>query len=566
MTIFANAKTEWQSNILPNKTWASPVFGDTYYIRYPVDVGTKEASAYKQSVFKGDDSVHAWDASSVRQKIIQRLIESQERKIRPWYGELSYFADNMKFLLPMPEQELDFVLRTSLLSNLENEEEQLFFGARSRLLSKLDPDLTIKVRERTIYDEHDIETQEDIAKRYGKCQVELYGLLNIIKDRLFVLTDEEIIEVIDFILDVDSADKFLVKRFIDPTANDNRPLIGQGNPDTKLTSNFILKYIGGGDEEFYKLRVFQFWIRNLLDFDIRAKEFIEEKKFDFNTDYNDVELIKSVLLQAIKLYKWKTIKDRLFGVFRTEYGSKRDFTTYKSEMIHLLNARRDLFNDLSSQRYELPIEHTNYDAHHICHELGVVMIESILNYLSKQIPEPTGFGKIQARLILNKRINNLKKYVLTDEIKDEILGLVANLFRHLGKEDEEKAIEEVIRAPYNKLVPRGDYYFEKIETEVKAIMQETGDRDLRKELVASTDDPQTLVKQYGKQAFRIMDADFDLKELYSTILALKTQEIIFSGETMTVLKRQRITQSLIDDIFTPQFDFIKLLKKEDDLS
>ena len=110
MTIFDNAKAEWQSQILPNRTWASPVFGDTYYIRYPVDVGTKEASAYKQSVFKGDNSVHAWDASSVRQKIIQRLIESQERKIRPWYGELSYFADNMKFLLPMPEQELDFVL------------------------------------------------------------------------------------------------------------------------------------------------------------------------------------------------------------------------------------------------------------------------------------------------------------------------------------------------------------------------------------------------------------------------------------------------------------------------
>ena len=27
-----------------------------------------------------------------------------------------------------------------------------------------------------------------------------------------------------------------------------------------------------------------------------------------------------------------------------------------------------------------------------------------------------------------------------------------------------------MRAPYNKLVPRGDYYFEKIETEVKAAM------------------------------------------------------------------------------------------------
>jgi hypothetical protein len=565
MTIFDNAKLEWQSQILPNKTWASPVFGDTYYIRYPVDVGTKEASAYRQSVFKGDDSVHAWDASSVRQKIIQRLIESQERKIRPWYGELSYFADNMKFLLPMPEQELDFVLRTSLFSNLENEEEQLFLEARNRLISKLDPDLNIKVREKTIYDDY-IETQEDIAKRYGKCQVELYGLLNIIKDRLFVLTDEEITEVIDFLLDVDSADKFLVKRFIDPAADDNRPLIGQGNPEIKLSSNFVLKYIGGGDEEYYRYRVFQLWLMNLLDFDARAKDFIEEKKFDIIQEYKDLETIKSVLLQAFKLYKWKKIKDRLFGVFRTEYASKKDFTTYKSEMIHLLHARQELFTDLSSKEYELPIELAEYDAHPICHELGVAMIGSILNYLSKQIPEPTGVGKIQARLILNKRINNLKKYVLTDEIKDEILSLVTNLIQELGKADEEKAIEEIIRTPYNKLVPRGDYYFEKIETEVKAAMQETGDRDLRKELAASTDDPQTLAKQYGKQALRIMDQSFDLKELYSTILALKTQEIIYSGETMTVLKRHRITQSLIEDIFTPQFNFIRLLMKNEDLN
>ena len=565
MTIFDNAKAEWQSQILPNRTWASPVFGDTYYIRYPVDVGTKEASAYKQSVFKGDNSVHAWDASSVRQKIIQRLIESQERKIRPWYGELSYFADNMKFLLPMPEQELDFVLRTSLFSNLENEEEQSFFEARNRLISKLDPDLNIKVREKTIYEER-VETPEDIAKRYGKCQIELYGLLNIIKDRLFILTDEEIIEVIDFLLDVDSADKFLVKRFIDPTADDNRPLIGQGNPDTKLSLNFVLKYIGGGDTEYYRYRIFQLWLMNLLDFDARAKDFIEEKKSDVIQEYKDLETIKSVLLQAFKLYKWKKIKDRLFGVFRNEYASKKDFSTYKSDVIHLLNAREELFTDLSSKEYELPIEHVEYDAHPICHELGVVMIGSILNYLSKQIPEPTGFGKIQARLILNKRINNLKKYVLTDETNDEILGLVANLFRHLGREDEEKASEEVIRVPYNKLVPRGDYYFEKIETEVKAIMQESGDLDLRKELSASTDDPQTLVKQYGKQAFRIMDQVFDLKEVYSTILALKTQEIIFSGDTMTILKRRRIIQSLINDIFTPQFDFIKLLKKNDVLS
>ncbi|MHA1214818.1 MAG: hypothetical protein ACTSPG_05940 [Candidatus Hodarchaeales archaeon] len=76
MTVFEDARKEWQV-LLSQKSWASPVFGDTYYIRFPIDVGTQEALTYKQSVFKGDDDVHAFDAKAVRQKIIQRLIEAQ---------------------------------------------------------------------------------------------------------------------------------------------------------------------------------------------------------------------------------------------------------------------------------------------------------------------------------------------------------------------------------------------------------------------------------------------------------------------------------------------------------
>ncbi|MFX1251913.1 MAG: hypothetical protein ACFFCZ_09915 [Promethearchaeota archaeon] len=562
MTVFDDAKTEWQSEILPNHTWASPVFGDTYYIRYPIDVGTKEASAYKQSVFKGDDSVHAWDAKGVRQKIIQRLIESQERTIRPWYGELSYFADNLKFLLPMPEQELDFILRTSLYSNQENEDDQLFYKARQNLLEHLDPKITTEIEAMPIGDEK----PEDRAKKYSKCQIELYGFLNIIKDRLFILTNEEILQVIELLLDVSASDKFLVKRFIDPDEDDNKPLVGQGNQATKLKSNFMLKYLGGGNPEFYKYRVFQLWLRNLLDFDARARNYIEERKIDIIQEFKDYDTIKSVLLQAIKLYKWNTIKDRLLALLQIEYASKKDFTKYKSDITLLLNARNEFFSDLASKPYELPIELKKYDAHLVCYELGLVMIESIARYLSKQIPEPTGFDKLQARMILNKRIDNLKKYVVTDELKEEILLLVSNLYQNLGQEDEEKVIEEIIRTPYDKLIPRGNYYFKKIETEVKAFLQETGDRDLRKELAASTDDPQTLVKQYGKQALETLEGEYDLKELYSTILALKSAELIFSGSILTALKRQRVIQSLISDIFSPQFDFLKLLAKEEDSS
>ncbi|MFX0092382.1 MAG: hypothetical protein ACFFBD_11515, partial [Candidatus Hodarchaeota archaeon] len=436
--------------------------------------------------------------------------------------------------------------------------DYLYRDARKELLQYLDPDLESL--------HHDYSGEAYIimiAKTHSKCQIELYGLLNIVKDRLLVLSDEEVLEVIDFLLDIDTADKFLVKRFVDPKRDivHNKPFIGQGNVGIRRESNFILSAIAGGDAEFYKHRVFQLWLRNLLDFDVRARNYIEEKKIDIIETYKDYE--KSVLLQAFRLYKWNKLKERLLTLLQAEYASKKYFSAYTSDIIHLLNAREELFADLSSKPYHLPLEQRIYNLDHICRELGVVMIESILNYLAKQIPEPTGFSKIQARMILNKRINNMKKYVLTEELREEILSIVCKLYQNLGQEDEEQAIDEIIRIPYNRLAPRGEYYFEKIEAEVKAFLQETGDRDLRKELSLATDDPQTLVKQYGRQAFDIVGQKYDLKELYSTILALKGTEITFSGTTLTALKRQQINQSFVNDIFSPKFDFLKMLSKEE---
>ncbi|MFX0207590.1 MAG: hypothetical protein ACFFDT_16505, partial [Candidatus Hodarchaeota archaeon] len=90
MSVFDEARTDWRRISAKNK-WASSVFGETYFNRYPLETGTAEAVTYKASIYKGDDSVHAWDARGVRQKIIQRIIETQERTIRPWYGEISFF-------------------------------------------------------------------------------------------------------------------------------------------------------------------------------------------------------------------------------------------------------------------------------------------------------------------------------------------------------------------------------------------------------------------------------------------------------------------------------------------
>jgi hypothetical protein len=102
-----------------------------------------------------------------------------------------------------------------------------------------------------------------------------------------------------------------------------------------------------------------------------------------------------------------------------------------------------------------------------------------------------------------------------------------------------------------------------MKTEVETAMHEMGDQDLRKELAASTDDPQTLVKQYGTQAVGMLGRDAEIINLYSTILGLKSAEIIFSGSTtLTPMKRQKVTLSIIEDVIHPQFDFLGLIKKE----
>lgn len=558
MTVFADARTEW-NGLLAKASWASPIFGDTYHIRYPIESGTAEAVTYKQSIYKGDDSVHAWEAHSVRQKIIQRIIESQERTIRPWYGVLSFFADQIKLLPLLPESELDFILRTSLHSENEAEEFQLFTEARKELLSHLDPEITNGEEEKKSF--FQITRPEDRAKKYGRVQIELYGLLNVIKDRIIIgaMTDEDIKQVIDLLLDIDQCDKYLVKRFVDPNMpeEDIKPFVGQNNPEIKLKLNFLEKYIAGGDREYYKYRVAQLWLRNLLDFDNQTTEYIENMKNNLLKEFKDEEGIKDSLFQAIKIYKWESHKERVLSKLKADYASKLDFKGYMSDVIHLINTR----GEFNSELLLLPINHSNYEPRKICHDIGVEMIESILAYLASQIPEPEGSSKTQARLIMNKRISNMKRYVLTDEIRDDILLTISKLYESTGT-DNEDIIEDAIREPYNKLVPRGEHYFQEMKTEVETIMQEMGDQDIRKELAASTDDPQTLVKQYGNAAVGIVGRDAEITNLYSTILGLKSAEVMFSASAdLTPMKKRHVSQSLIDEYFYPQFDFLKMLTK-----
>lgn len=566
MTIFDDAKSEWNS-LVAKTSWASPVFGETYHMRFPIESGTAEAITYKQSVFKGDDSVHQWDATGVRKTIIQRIIATQDRKIRPWYGELSFFSDQTKLLPPIPESELDFVLRTSLQSKSEGE-SSAFSEVCADLLKNLDPTLSEEEKDEQKTFVYSVFTMrpEDRAKVYGKCIIELYGLLNVVKDKIILgaITDDEIKEIIDYILDIEKAERGLIKRFIDPNMReeDMKPFIGQGNSEVRLTSSFLEKFIGGGDSEFYKYRIFQLWIRNILDFDKQAVAYIETEKNGLFNHFKDEEHIKHVLLSGMRFYRWQTRYQRLMTLFRTEYATKLDFKRFSSEIIHLITERNNLFADLKEGEDILffPIDHSKFDPTRICYDLGIEMIFSIIKYLSNQIPEPEGGSRSQMRLVMRKRINNMRKYVLIDELKDEILSTISTIHQYVGKEEEN--VNKTIRVPYEKLVPRAEYYFSVMKEEVETAMREMGDQDLRKELASSTDDPQTLAKQYGNKASNMLERDPEISALYSTILGLKSTEIMFSGSMqLTPLKRNRITQSVIDDIVHPQFKFLDILTR-----
>lgn len=552
MTIFSDAEDEWKV-FLAHKNWASSVIGDSFYIRFPIEtIGTQEAQTYKRSLYLGDDSVHAWDASGVRQKIISRLIDSQEWTVRPWYGELAFFADQIRFLPPIPEHELDFVVRTSL----QSDDADIFSDARSNLLGNLDPDLD---QEDTGLYLRDINRPEDAAMRYGRCQIELYGLLAVIQPKLFVLTDEEVLDVIDFLFDVETADKFLVRRFIQPNRDDNRPFIGEQNDHAKLKPNFLKRYIGGEDTTFYPYRVFHLFLRQLLSFDAQAVDRIEQEKFNLVKDFTDIDEMKRILLHTIRFSQFYTLKENFKARLKTEYALQRTYSEYRSELIHLLKMQKKIFSD-ESERFVLSlIDETIYQPQFFCMELGNTILTSMLKNLARQVPEPEGVGRIESRLILNKRISNLEKSVMTDEVKEEILESFSLLYTKL---DNEQEIENVFKLPYDKIAPRGEYFFKEMEEEVKQNLMEAGDLSLRKELMMTTDTPQSLTKQYGNRALNLLDDDARISEVYSSILALKGTELVFGGGNLSVLQLKKVTDSLLKDVFTPQFEFLKLLTKK----
>ncbi|NHJ02954.1 MAG: hypothetical protein EAX86_12530 [Candidatus Heimdallarchaeota archaeon] len=558
MAGFEESYQFWQE-LLTKTKWASPVFGDTYYVRYPIEVGTKEAQAYRQSLLKHDDTVHAWDATGIRNTIIQRVMATQEYVVRERYSKLTFFIDSLHLLPPMPENELDFILRTSLLSE-SNDIEGKYLQARKTLLTELDPPESIPSDQPgSVFEKYRLDPEER-ALKFSKCQIEFYGLLNIIKDHLYVLTDEELIEVVTALLDVEQSDKILVKRFASPNISEEnlKPWIGIDNAEVRLKINFLLKYLGGDDPEYYSRRVFILFLYNILQFDPPFRKQLETHKDSFLEEYPPSNYA-NLIVQVLRFYQLYQHKERLLTLLKNEYTAKSHFKNYASEIIHFIKKRNHLFNILGKDLSLLSVDLEDFQNERLNQFFALSVLESIVRHFGQQIPEPEGMSRQQARLVLNKRRNNLRKQILTMDVQEEVLESF-NQLNSLVEEEKEDELIELIKKPYTILVPRAEQFFENLKHEVEEFKRSAGDQDLREEIAGTTDTPQSLLKQYGNEAFRFVDQNpIPVVDYYNSILTLKSNELLFAGIDMLPLRKQAILDSIFKGLYQTQFQFLNIL-------
>ncbi len=522
------------------------LFGDLYVIKYPKLSAEASADSIKKSLFEADDSVHAWSATAVRQRIKERIMQAEQRGIiREWYANFGFFCEQMNYLKGIPEQDIDFVSRVSLLGD-----DAPFRKPRKALIKQLDPPTKI-VTEKLI---------NEIAK-WARPQLEFYGLLTGVNRRLFAFTDEEIIEIIDFLLDYEKADKFLRQRFIEFPEDEEEvfPFIGEGHPDIRTENNFVLQCIANGDKDYYPIRVIQLWLHSLLKDDPVARMAIEDENFLKKLGEN-LDQAKSLVLDSIYVLKFMVIQGQYLGTLRGEYATKADYKGYAGQLHHLMKLRETILNRLDKHKELLPVEFTFLKDRQLLSTIGTTCIEAVLKQLEKQIPAPEGTG--MTRTILQKRKANMRNEVIPENIRDDTLYS----FLQVQLDSSLEEFEVAIRYPANILFPRGEAYFKEMEEQVKKQIAEMG-MDLKQELKTSVDTPQTMVKQYGKDTrtwFGELGLDMekqDAIDVFTAIMALKGSEILFDDAT-TTHKEKRIVAQHLQDYFEPQLKKLKEVHSE----
>ncbi|MFX1513815.1 MAG: hypothetical protein ACFFCQ_14620 [Promethearchaeota archaeon] len=544
MSSFEDARIEWKA--MSSKVSWYMLFGDLYVVKYPRLSAEESADSIKKSIFEADDSVHAWSAGAVRERIKERLMQADQRGIiREWYANLGFLCERMNYLKGIPEQDIDYVTRTSFLGDIST-----FRETQVALLEHLDPQTKVI-------------TEEIINKitEWGRPQLEFYGLLTGMNRRLFAFTDEEIMEIIEFLLDSEKADKFLRKRFIEFPEGEEEifPFIGEGHPDIRTEENFILKYIANGDSSFYPHRIIQLWLHTLLKSDPLSRKVVEEESFlkKLSDDLNEAKVL---ILDSIYLLKFMVVQAQFLGTLRGEYATKADYPGYASQLHHLMKLRETIVNRLETHKELLPVEFTFLKKGQFLSTIGTTCIEAVLKQLEKQIPAPEGTG--MTRTILNKRKTNMRREVIPESVRDDVLYS----FLQIQVNSQVQDYEIAIRHPANILFPRGEAYFREMEEFVKNQIAEMG-MDLKQELKTAVDTPKTLIKQYGKEArtwFDELGLDMDnieATDIYTVILALKSSEILFDAATTTDKEKRIVAQSL-QEYFQPQLKKLKEVQAE----
>ncbi len=570
---FEQARVEWLA-LSKERTWFG-IFGELYVQRYPFLAGMMSGSAasIKRSL-AGDDSVHAFDASGIRQTIISRSWETEGRgELRPWYAHLGFAADGTNFIKGILEEELDYIVRRSQYDPDTKTVSGLFINERKTVLSVLDPPIDLI---RTANGEiNQFELEKLVAGTIiptGRPLVELYGFLVALSNHLFSLNEDDIEIVMDIVLDPEKADKYLRRRFVGESSGDY-PLIGEQHPRLKTHDNLLLEVIGQGNVDFYKLRITQLWLYALLKDDRKARKYFHTKNADILHEMatwldedRRTRTLSQLIQRALLHAKFKIIYARLLLTLRTDYAKSAAYDDYASRLFFLFQRRDELIDALD--KLFIPVDQAQLELKNILMESGLSLIESDIEKLEAQIPLPVGSQEQLRGTIMSRRKANLRKEVL-NPVRNDLLERLLEI-KDLSRDDEGIAqMSQILRYPHGILVSRGETYFEEMEKRVQDQLALLGDT-LSGELAHVTDTPQVLVKQFGKEVVRLIETrgkaieSIRPVEIYAWMLSLKSTELMFGDADINESRRWEIATSIYEAYFQSQAEMVSEVIPIDD--
>ncbi|HKZ41786.1 MAG TPA: hypothetical protein VJ044_12540, partial [Candidatus Hodarchaeales archaeon] len=575
--VFDQALTEWKLKSV-NQSFVGTI-GQLYFLRMGSGTITEQsAKAFQKSIYEGDDTVHVVRADKVREEIRQRIIQSEHRGfIRPWYAEVGLWAERTTILKAMPEEDIDFILRASLLSEGAKESDTLFVDIRKTLLEKLDPAVP-KLEDGTV-NEVEFAFLRRTLEEHARPIIELYACLKGMIKLLFPLNSDEIKPLVRFLFDSLTVDKFFRRRFIPPkpdasTEEEQRPLVGEFHSLTRTSSNFVIKFLAEGDEEFYQRRVLLLWLFALFSENPGAREYLTRRKMGCipeldawatrNGEGDRIAGYVELIRLAVEFNKVRNISRGFWQSIRTEYATRLTFGDYATELYHLLALRESSLLPFENQLYPIPVEGGDMAEETLIHQIGLAAIESELSKLSSTVPSPR--GTINAKMILVKRVANLRKAVAPLPLQSEILTGFAKIgeFFHSEPPKRDLIVKEMARI-HEVLTPRAEKHFSEMKQRIDEEAAESG--QYKEELAATLETPQMLVKQFGNESMRFVRSESlnlpnvsQTSAMFVLMMSMKSSELLFDDSSTSAIRRKQVTKSIYEDFFVPQVELINYAK------